>query len=114
MARSPDAVQLSFEFSAPRSQQATDSLLNTYQRLVKLAPDYVSVTYGAGGSSKDGTVQAVLALAAKGAQVAPHLSFGNDSKDSIAALLHQYMDAGIDRLVALRGDAPSGMTGTVA
>jgi methylenetetrahydrofolate reductase (NADPH) len=112
MARSPDAVQLSFEFSAPRSQQATDNLLNTYQRLVKLAPDYVSVTYGAGGSSKDGTVQAVLALAAKGAQVAPHLSFSNDSKDSIAALLHQYKDAGIDRLVALRGDALSGIAGT--
>ena len=68
MARSPDTVQLSFEFSAPRSQQATDNLLNTYQRLVKQAPDYVSVTYGAGGSSKDGTVQAVLALAAKGAR----------------------------------------------
>ncbi|MBT6246035.1 MAG: methylenetetrahydrofolate reductase [NAD(P)H] [Gammaproteobacteria bacterium] len=110
--RSPDTMQLSFEFSAPRSEQAKENLINTYQKLVNLDPDYVSVTYGAGGSTKDGTVEAVMALAEQGAEVAPHLSFGRDSEETIATLLHTYKNAGINRLVALRGDVPSGIAGS--
>jgi len=109
--RSADTLQLSFEFSAPRSEQSKESLINTYQKLAKLKPDYVSVTYGAGGSTKDGTVEAVMALADQGAEVAPHISFGRDSEDTIATLLHEYKNAGIRRLVALRGDVPSGIAG---
>lgn len=110
--RSADTIQLSFEFSAPRSEQAKENLIGTYQKLVNLKPDYVSVTYGAGGSTKDGTVEAVMALAAQGAGVAPHISFGQDSEDTIATLLYEYKDAGISRLVALRGDLPSGIAGS--
>ena len=107
-----DTFQLSFEFAAPRSEQAKENLIGTYHKLAGLNPDYVSVTYGAGGSTKDGTVEAVLALAQQGADVAPHLSFGQDSEETIATLLHTYKNAGIHRLVALRGDAPSGIAGS--
>jgi len=68
------------------------------------------VTYGAGGSTRDGTMQAVIALADAGADVAPHLSFGGDHPDKIASLLDQYRDKGIKRVVALRGDRQSGVS----
>ncbi len=80
----------------------------TAAELQAINPRYYSVTYGAGGSTRDRTRQVVLDLKAAGYEVAPHLSFGSDADDPVAALLHDYVDAGINRLVALRGDAPSG------
>ncbi len=71
------------------------------------------MTYGAGGSTKDGTKQAVIDIRAKGSDVAPHLSFGGDSADKIEALLSEYKNANVTRVVALRGDMPSGMGGSV-
>lgn len=99
----------SFEFSAPRTEEATEKLLDVHDRLLKQAtPEYFSVTYGAGGSTKDGTKDAVLRLKKLGTDVAPHLSFGSDSPEKIEALINEYREAGVTRVVALRGDAPSG------
>ena len=105
--------QFSCEFSAPKSEEASAKLLAAHDRLATLKPEYFSVTYGAGGSTKDGTKQAVLDIRAKGADVAPHLSFGGDSADKIEALLDEYKSADVTRVVALRGDMPSGTGGSV-
>ena len=105
--------QFSCEFSAPKSEEASAKLLSAHDRLAALGPAYFSVTYGAGGSTKDGTKQAVVDIKAKGSDVAPHLSFGGDSADKIEALLSEYKNANVTRVVALRGDMPSGMGGSV-
>ena len=105
--------QFSCEFSAPKSEEAGAKLLSAHDRLAALGPAYFSVTYGAGGSTKDGTKQAVIDIRAKGSDVAPHLSFGGDSADKIEALLSEYKNANVTRVVALRGDMPSGMGGSV-
>ena len=105
--------QFSCEFSAPKSEEASAKLLSAHDRLAALGPAYFSVTYGAGGSTKDGTKQAVLDIRAKGSDVAPHLSFGGDSADKIEASLREYKNANVTRVVALRGDMPSGMGGSV-
>jgi len=99
----------SFEFSAPKTDEAVQKVKTVHDRLCKLSPHFFSVTYGAGGSTKDGTKQTVLSLAATGSVVAPHLSFGGDNPDVILDLLNEYKTAGITRLVALRGDRPSGV-----
>ena len=101
--------RFSFEFSAPKSDEAIEKLKKVHQRLNEFNPDFYSVTYGAGGSTKDGTKQAVLAINSAGSEVAPHLSFGGDSPEKIEQLIQEYKDAGIRRVVALRGDIPSGM-----
>ena len=75
--------------------------MRCYDRLAELPHDYVSVTYGAGGSTRDGTLEAVFQLSDTGADVAPHLSFGGDTADKISSLLDQYRTKGIKRLVAL-------------
>ena len=74
-----------------------------------LQPEYYSVTYGAGGSTRHQTKDVVLDLIGRGFEVAPHLSFGADSEDAIAALVDEYVAAGVTRIVALRGDMPSGV-----
>jgi methylenetetrahydrofolate reductase (NADPH) len=99
---------ISFEFSAPKTEEATAALLRSQDRLAVFNPEYVSVTYGAGGSTRDGTKDAALALGQTRIPVAPHLSFGGDTKETISALLREYQQAGIHRLVALRGDRQSG------
>ncbi len=99
----------SFEFSAPKSTAGVEQLKRAHGRLTKLAPDYFSVTYGAGGSTKEGTVQTVLDLKSTGSEVAPHLSFGGSPPEKIVDLLNMYRENGIHRIVALRGDVPSGM-----
>ncbi len=71
------------------------------------------MTYGAGGSTKDGTKQLVLEINHSGSTAAPHLSFGGDAPEKIEALLNDYKDAGVTRLVALRGDMPSGMGASI-
>ena len=107
-----DDRTFSFEFSAPRTDEATEKLLAVHERLLKETnPKYFSVTYGAGGSTKDGTKDAVLKLRSLGTDVAPHLSFGSDSPEAIEALINEYKNAGVTRVVALRGDAPSGTSG---
>lgn len=103
-----NAPVISFEFSAPRDEQARAKVLTVRDKLSDLNPAFFSVTYGAGGTTRDGTLQTVLELAATGSAAAPHLSFGGDDEAFIRGLLAQYQAAGIQRIVALRGDVPSG------
>ncbi len=107
------ARNFSFEFSAPRSADATEKLFKTHDRLKRFDPQFFSVTYGAGGSTRDGTREAVLKLNSLGSNVAPHLSFGGESPEKIEQLLLDYQRAGISRVVALRGDIPSGNMNTM-
>lgn len=101
--------RFSFEFYPPKTQAGKEKLVDTRNTLNKLNPDFFSVTYGAGGSTRDNTKEIVTGIRNDGINVAPHLSFGGDDEESMLALINSYKDAGIDRIVALRGDAPSGI-----
>jgi methylenetetrahydrofolate reductase (NADPH) len=101
---------ISFEYFPPKTDQGKDKLLNvTTPALNELNPEFFSVTYGAGGSTRDTTLGVVSTIRETGIDVAPHLSFGGDDESTIGALLETYRERGITRLVALRGDMPSGM-----
>ena len=97
---------ISFEFFPPKTDKGRENLKPVYETLALEKPEYFSVTYGAGGSTKDRTLDIVLELNDAGLNVAPHLSFGIDGKEEIKGLLDTYKDKGINRLVALRGDIP--------
>ena len=115
MARStPDsAPRISFEYFPPKTPAGRDKLLQeTTPALQALNPAFFSVTYGAGGSTRENTLGVASAIREAGIEVAPHLSFGGDDEAAIGALLDTYRERGIRRLVALRGDMPSGMGGT--
>jgi methylenetetrahydrofolate reductase (NADPH) len=99
---------VSFEFFAPKTSEGHAKLAEVRKQLDVAQPEYFSVTYGAGGSSHDGTVQTVHEIHAEGRVVAPHISCIGASKDSVRALLDDYRQLGIKKLVALRGDLPSG------
>jgi methylenetetrahydrofolate reductase (NADPH) len=101
--------RISCEFFPPRTPGGMRALPRTARRLSALPLEYCSVTYGAGGSTREGTFEAVQSLLASGIAAAPHLSFGSDDEATIAALLERYRDAGVRRVVALRGDVASGM-----
>jgi len=102
----------SFEFFPAKTEQGHEKLLSTYDELNKLSPAYFSVTYGAGGSTRSRTLDIVQALSARGTtEIAPHMSCIGDDKAEIAELLQYYKTLGIRRLVALRGDLPSGQVG---
>lgn len=102
----------SFEFFPAKTEQGHEKLLNTYDQLNELSPSYFSVTYGAGGSTRTRTLDIVKALSARGeTEIAPHMSCIGDDKAEIAELLEFYKSLGIRRLVALRGDLPSGQVG---
>ncbi|MGE6474246.1 methylenetetrahydrofolate reductase [NAD(P)H] [Psychrobacter sp. NPDC078631] len=102
----------SFEFFPAKTEQGHEKLLSTYDELNKLSPAYFSVTYGAGGSTRSRTLDIVQALSTRGTtEIAPHMSCIGDDKAEIAELLEYYKTLGIRRLVALRGDLPSGQVG---
>jgi methylenetetrahydrofolate reductase (NADPH) len=100
--------RLSFEFFPPKTDKGQAALLETAAALERNRPVFYSVTYGAGGSTRDRTFEAVAGLAGAGLEVAPHLSMGADDRSAIKALVDRYVALGIDRMVALRGDIPSG------
>ena len=106
------ANRYSFEFFPPKTEAGREKLIATRNELNSLAPDFFSVTYGAGGSTRDNTRGIVLDAKAAGIDVAPHLSFGGDEEEEVLALVEQYRQAGVRRIVALRGDIPSGMGAT--
>ena len=106
------AVDLSFEFFPPNTPEGARKLREVRARLAALAPSFFSVTYGAGGATRDKTMATVDEIAAEGHQVAPHLSCIGATRESVAELLDTYRTRGIRRLVALRGDLPSGMVDT--
>ncbi len=99
----------SFEFFPPKSDEAAQKLRAARARLAQVRPHFFSVTYGAGGSTREGTVNTVLEMHAAGLPVAPHISCIGSNEQSIRQLLQTYQKVGIRRLVALRGDLPSGM-----
>ena len=99
----------SFEFFPPQTPEGMEKLRATHRQLAQLRPAYFSVTYGAGGSTRERTLATVLELQQAGSTVAPHLSCVGSTRESIREILDTYRAAGIRRLVALRGDLPSGM-----
>lgn len=102
-------VPISFEFFPPRDAPGRERLIaNVASKLNELGPQFFSVTYGAGGTTRDGTHQAVTGLIDAGFQAAPHFSIGGDDAAEITATLDAYAAAGVNRIVALRGDQPSG------
>ena len=104
-------LPVSFEFFPPRDEEGTHKLINNVAaKLSELKPEYFSVTYGAGGSTRDGTVQTVSALIEAGHAASPHLSMGADGSDAISAMLDRFAAGGVERIVALRGDQPSGFS----
>jgi methylenetetrahydrofolate reductase (NADPH) len=104
--------RISCEFFPPKTEAGMNKLLNDVTpALNALGPEFFSVTYGAGGSTRDTTLGVVSDIRAAGIDVAPHLSFGGDDKNAVATLLETYKSKGVNRLVALRGDIPSGTGG---
>lgn len=103
--------RLSFEFFPPKTAEGRAKLITVRDQLNSFAPDFFSVTYGAGGSTRDNTKDIVTEFKQAHIAVAPHLSFGGDDEGTIKDLLQSYKAAGIDRIVALRGDMPSGVGG---
>lgn len=104
--------RLSFEFFPPRTAEGKDKLVRVREELNVFAPDFFSVTYGAGGSTRDNTRGVIASLREAGIAAAPHLSFGGDNEETVLQLLQEYQVMGVERIVALRGDVPSGMGGT--
>lgn len=107
-----DNIRLSFEFFPPKTEAGRTKLDTVRDELAKLNPEFYSVTYGAGGSTRDNTKSVIADYSAAGFDVAPHLSFGGDDSDTIKQLISEYKEAGVKRIVALRGDMPSGMGGS--
>ncbi len=105
-----DTIQtpICFEFFPPKTPEGADKLQKVRHDLYTLKPDFFSVTYGAGGSTQDGTLQQVQAILAEGHDAAPHFSCIGATRYSVRAQLAQFKAAGIRRMVALRGDLPSG------
>lgn len=99
---------ISFEFFPPKTAEGMDKLRDTRAQLAEFSPEFFSVTFGAGGSTRDRTMDAVLEIQREGYSAAPHISCISSSKVEIRDLLHTYQAQGIQRLIALRGDIPSG------
>lgn len=99
----------SIEFFPPQTPEGVDKLRATRSRLAELKPEFFSVTYGAGGSTQERTFEAVFEIQAQGLNAAPHLSCIGSTRSHIRDILQRYRAAGIRRIVALRGDLPSGV-----
>ncbi len=105
-------TDISIEFFPPQTPEGIEKLRSTRAELAKLNPSFFSVTYGAGGSTRERTFNIVKEIAAEGFDAAPHLSCIGSTRESIREILAEYKAAGIKRTVALRGDLPSGMAET--
>jgi methylenetetrahydrofolate reductase (NADPH) len=99
---------ISFEFFPTKTDEGSKKLAIVRDKLGKVTPEYFSVTYGAGGTTQDGTLKTVLAIQKAGFEVAPHLSCIGSSRDHLREILNTYKSHQIKRIVALRGDLPSG------
>lgn len=99
---------ISLEFFPPKTPEGAEKLRLARQKLYALRPEFCSVTFGAGGSTQEGTLATVREIMAEGCPAAPHLSCIGQTRDSIRERLAAYGDAGVQRVVALRGDLPSG------
>ena len=103
------ARTFSFEFFPPQTPEGIEKLRATRKQLAQLNPKFFSVTFGAGGSTRDRTLETVLEIQAEGYAAAPQLSCIGATSENIRGMLQQYRDGGIRHIVALRGDLPSGM-----
>ncbi|MDK9701495.1 MAG: methylenetetrahydrofolate reductase [NAD(P)H] [Sulfuritalea sp.] len=101
--------ELSLEFFPPQTGEGMEKLRTTRGRLAALKPEFFSVTYGAGGSTRERTLATVMEIAAEGHNAAPHLSCIGSTREGIREMLGIFIQQGIRRIVALRGDLPSGM-----
>ena len=101
-------IPVSFEFFPPNTPVGSEKLKTVVQELAAVRPEFFSVTYGAGGSTREKTLATVSAIAALGHEAAPHLSCIGSTRASISEILATYRAQAIHRLVALRGDLPSG------
>jgi methylenetetrahydrofolate reductase (NADPH) len=101
--------RFSFEFFPPKTDAGKEKLQTARNRLAEVDPDFFSVTFGAGGSTRDRTIETVLSLHKQGISTAPHLSCVGGTRQEIGELLDLYKENGVNRIVALRGDMPSGM-----
>ena len=102
-------ANISFEFFPPQTAEGLEKLRAARAQLATLAPEFFSVTYGAGGSTRERTLEVVFDIQREGRAVAPHLSCIGATQAGTRELLERYRSAGIRRIVALRGDLPSGM-----
>ncbi|MDH2915978.1 MAG: methylenetetrahydrofolate reductase [NAD(P)H] [Gallionella sp.] len=100
---------ISFEFFPPQTPEGAEKLTAARKRLAALKPEFFSCTFGAGGSTQDRTLDTIRLIHAEGHQAAPHLSCVGGTRENISTLLETYKEMGIKRIVALRGDMPSGM-----
>lgn len=103
-----DAQPLSFEFFPPKTKQGVATLDKAYHKLTQLNPQFFSVTFGAGGSSRNNTFKTVVAMQKTGVDTAPHLSCVDSTQEDIRQILHNYRNNNITKIVTLRGDLPSG------
>jgi len=99
----------SFEFYPPKTAEGKEKLRATWKQLGQLKPKFFSCTYGAGGSTREGTLETVLEIRAAGFEAAPHISCVASSREDLKAQLERYRSHGIRHVVALRGDLPSGL-----
>lgn len=106
-----ETPNFSIEFFPPKTDEGAEKLRAVRQKLAELQPTYFSVTFGAGGTTQQGTLQTVLEIKSAGHEAAPHLSCVGGTRESLRAILQQFQDNGIRRVVALRGDLPSGYGG---
>lgn len=112
---SRNALKLSFEFFPPRTPAAEQNLRATVTRLERLRPDFFSVTFGAGGSTREKTFETARFInETTGIEAAPHVSCIGSSREDLREILQNYRNHGFEHLVALRGDLPSGLAGTGA
>ncbi|RZU02184.1 methylenetetrahydrofolate reductase [NAD(P)H] [Rivibacter subsaxonicus] len=111
MSTSNSRLPLSLEFFPPKTPEGAEKLATVRRELYAVKPEFCSVTYGAGGSTQEGTWATVQAIRAEGVEAAPHFSCIGATQDAVRASLLQFKAAGIRRIVALRGDLPSGYGG---
>jgi len=103
------AKSFSMEFFPPQTSEGVEKLRLARKQLAQLKPEFFSVTFGAGGSTRERTFGTVLEIQREGYQAAPHISCVASTRESVREMLQRYREAGIKRVVALRGDMPSGM-----
>lgn len=109
MTKENKADLFSFEFYPPKTEAGAVNLELVHRDLAKLNPDFFSVTFGAGGSTRDKTYDTVVKIQKSGIAAAPHLSCVASTKENIRDILKNYREHGVSKIVALRGDLPSGM-----
>jgi len=109
MTGTPPKRDFSFEFFPPKTPEGMEKLRATRKQLAQLHPTFFSVTYGAGGSTREGTLATILEILGEGQPAAPHVSCVAATRETLREVIARYKEHGIRHIVALRGDLPSGL-----